>query len=129
MMRLSKTQRIYSPGSSGALSLSGLIRNLNIDIPLLGSLLLICGFGLFVLYSAAGESSVLLINQVIRIGVALIAMLIVAQLPPDFLRRWTPWAYFGGLVLLVLVLTMGDIGQGARRWLNIGVRFQPSEVM
>ena len=129
MMRLSKKQRIYSPRSSGAPSLSRLIRNLNIDIPLLGSLLLICGFGLFVLYSAAGESSVLLINQAIRMGIALIAMLIVAQLPPDLLRRWTPWAYFGGLVLLVLVLTMGDIGQGARRWLNIGVRFQPSEAM
>ena len=128
-MRLSKKQRIYSPRSSGAPSLSRLIRNLNIDIPLLGSLLLICGFGLFVLYSAAGESSVLLINQAIRMGIALIAMLIVAQLPPDLLRRWTPWAYFGGLVLLVLVLTMGDIGQGARRWLNIGVRFQPSEAM
>jgi len=129
MIRLSKKQRIYSPRSSGAPSLSRLIRNLNIDIPLLGSLLLICGFGLFVLYSAAGESSVLLINQAIRMGIALIAMLIVAQLPPDLLRRWTPWAYFGGLVLLVLVLTMGDIGQGARRWLNIGVRFQPSEAM
>jgi len=129
MMRLSKKQRIYSPRSSGAPSLSRLIRNLNIDIPLLGSLLLICGFGLFVLYSAAGESSVLLINQAIRMGIALIAMLIVAQLPPDLLRRWTPWAYFGGLVLFVLVLTMGDIGQGARRWLNIGVRFQPSEAM
>ena len=128
-MRLSKKQRIYSPRSSGAPSLSRLIRNLNIDIPLLGSLLLICGFGLFVLYSAAGESSVLLINQAIRMGIALIAMLIVAQLPPDLLRRWTPWAYFGGLVLFVLVLTMGDIGQGARRWLNIGVRFQPSEAM
>jgi len=129
MMRLSKTQRIYSSRSSGESSLSGLIRNLNIDIPLLVSLLLICGFGLFVLYSAAGESSELLINQAIRMGVALIVMLIVAQLPPDFLRRSTPWAYFGGLVLLVLVLTMGDIGQGARRWLNIGIRFQPSEAM
>ena len=68
-------------------------------------------------------------NQAIRLGVALIAMLVVAQLPPDFLRRWTPWGYAAGLLLLVLVLTKGDVGQGARRWLDFGVRFQPSEAM
>jgi rod shape determining protein RodA len=56
-------------------------------------------------------------------------MLIVAQMPPDFLRRWTPWGYFAGLILLVLVLTTGEVGQGARRWLNLGIRFQPSEIM
>ena len=30
---------------------------------------------------------------------------------------------------LILVLTTGEIGQGARRWLEIGIRFQPSEIM
>ena len=34
-----------------------------------------------------------------------------------------------GLGLLSLVLIRGDIGQGAQRWLDIGIRFQPSEVM
>ena len=96
---------------------------------MLGGLLLISAFGLFVLYSAAGENSRLLINQAVRLGVALVAMLIVAQLPPDFLRRWTPWGYAAGLILLVLVLTKGDVGQGARRWLDVGIRFQPSEAM
>jgi len=128
-MRLSETQRIFSPKNSSITSFSGLVRSLNIDGPLLGGLLLICAFGLFVLYSAAGESPRLIVNQAVRLGVALVAMLIVAQLPPDFLRRWTPWAYAAGLVLLILVLTKGDVGQGARRWLNVGVRFQPSEAM
>jgi rod shape determining protein RodA len=50
-------------------------------------------------------------------------------MPPDFLRRWTPWGFLAGLVLLVLVLTTGEVGQGARRWLNLGIRFQPSEIM
>ena len=128
-MPLSETQRMLSPRNGSLPGLSGLIRSLNVDGPLLGGLLLICVFGLLVLYSASGENSRLLINQAVRLGVALIAMLIVAQLPPDFLRRWTPWAYIGGLILLVLVLTTGDVGQGAQRWLDIGVRFQPSEAM
>ncbi len=110
-------------------SFSRLLRELHIDGPLLGTLLLICGFGLFVLYSAVGESLRLTLNQLVRISVALVAMLLVAQLSPDFLRRWTPWAYLGGLLLLILVLVAGEVGQGARRWLDLGVRFQPSEIM
>jgi len=129
MIRLSETQRMLTSKTAPVVSFSGLIRRLNVDGPLLGGLLLISIFGLFVLYSAAGENLQLLINQAIRLGVALVAMLMVAQLPPDFLRRWTPWAYLVGLVLLVLVLTKGDVGQGARRWLDVGVRFQPSEAM
>ena len=128
-MQLSNTQRMLSPKAAPPRNFSGLIRRLNIDGPLLGGLLLICVFGLFVLYSAAGESSSLLVNQAVRLGIAFIAMLIVAQLPPDFLRRWTPWGYAAGLLLLMLVLTKGDVGQGARRWLDIGIRFQPSEAM
>ena len=56
-------------------------------------------------------------------------MIVIAQMSPDFLRRWTPWGYLAGLILLVLVLTTGDVGQGARRWLDLGIRFQPSEIM
>tara|TARA_R110002096_G_scaffold101547_2_gene224539 strand:- start:11376 stop:12515 length:1140 start_codon:yes stop_codon:yes gene_type:complete len=128
-MRLNETHRFLSPRPAPLSNFAGLVRSLNIDAPLLGSILLISVFGLFVLYSASGENSQLLINQSIRLAVALVAMLIVAQLPPDFLRRWTPWGYLAGLLLLVLVLTRGDIGQGARRWLDIGIRFQPSEAM
>ena len=129
MIQLSNTQRILSPKASQQRNFSGLVRGLNIDGPLLGGLVLICVFGLFVLYSASGENSLLLVNQAVRLSVALIAMLVVAQLPPDFLRRWTPWGYAAGLLLLMLVLTKGDVGQGARRWLDIGIRFQPSEAM
>ena len=106
-----------------------ILRRLNIDGPLLGGLLLICGLGLVVLYSAVGENLRLLINQMVRLGVAIIAMLIVAQFSPEFMRRWTPLGFAVGLVLLVLVLTTGEVGQGARRWLDLGIRFQPSEAM
>ena len=128
-MHLSETQRFLTPTATAVSGSSRLMRRLHLDGPLLGGLLLICGFGLFVLYSAVGESNRLLFNQVVRLGVAFVAMLVVAQLPPDVLRRWTPWGYMAGLVLLILVLTKGDVGQGARRWLDIGIRFQPSEAM
>jgi rod shape determining protein RodA len=128
-MRLTDTHRLVSRKAAPLSDFAGLMRRLNIDGPLLSGLLLICTIGLVVLYSAVSESMLLWLNQVVRLGVAIVAMLIVAQMPPDFLRRWTPWGYFGGLILLVLVLTTGEVGQGARRWLNLGIRFQPSEIM
>ena len=128
-MRLTDSYHLLASREAPLSDVSGTIRRLNIDGPLFVGLLLICILGLFVMYSAVGENNRLLLNQIIRLSVAIVAMLMVAQLPPDFLRRWTPWAYLAGLALLLLVLTKGDIGQGARRWLNLGIRFQPSEAM
>jgi len=128
-MRLSDSQRLFTGKAAPLGGFSHVMRRLNVDGPLLGGILLICALGLVVLYSAVGENMRLWINQLIRLGVALIGMFVVAQMPPDFLRRWTPWGYLGGLILLILVLTTGEVGQGARRWLDLGIRFQPSEVM
>jgi rod shape determining protein RodA len=128
-MRLSDTQRLLTGKVAPLGNLGHLLRRLHVDGPLLGGILLICALGLVVLYSAVGESSRLLVNQVIRLGVAMLAMFIVAQMSPDFLRRWTPWGFLAGIVLLVLVLTTGEVGQGAQRWLDLGIRFQPSEIM
>ena len=128
-MHPSNTQQPFL-GKAVPLRNFGLIyRRLRIDGPLLGGILLICALGLVVLYSAVGENMRLWTSQIVRLGVALVAMLVAAQMSPDFLRRWTPWGFLGGTVLLVLVLTTGEVGQGARRWLDLGIRFQPSEIM
>ncbi|MEM6512096.1 MAG: rod shape-determining protein RodA [Pseudomonadota bacterium] len=128
-MRLSDTQRLVVNRAQPILDVTRLLRELNIDGVLLGGLLLICAAGLVVLYSAVGESERMLISQVVRLSIGFLVMLVVAQMSPDFLRRWTPWAYIGGILLLVLVLVTGDVGKGAQRWLDLGIRFQPSEIM
>ena len=128
-MRISDTRRLISPGSAPLGNMGRGMRRFNIDGPLLGGLLLICALGLVVLYSAVGENMRLWLNQLARLGIAIVAMFVVAQLSPDFLRRWTPWGFAAGLLLLILVLTTGEVSQGARRWLNLGIRFQPSEIM
>jgi rod shape determining protein RodA len=107
-----------------------LLADLHLDGPLLVGIALVAGLGLFVLYSAGGQESGLLIGQSLRIGVAAIGMLVIAQIPPKFMRLWTPWIFTIGIVLLVLVLVAGEIGKGAQRWLDFGfMRFQPSEIM
>jgi len=128
-MRFSDTSRLIERKSAPLSDLARIMRRLNIDGPLLGALLLTSGLGLIVLYSAVSENMDLWLQQCARLFVALVGMLIVAQLPPDLMRRWTPWGYLIGLILLILVLASGEVGQGAQRWLDLGIRFQPSEIM
>jgi len=101
-----------------------------VDSPLLLLSVAVCGIGLVVLYSAAGESSTLLVRQVVRFAAAFFAFLVVSQIPPNSLRIWAPWVFCLALVLLLLVMTFGSASQGAKRWLDFGVfQFQPSELM
>lgn len=109
----------------------GLAFRLHLDGPLLTALLLLAGGGLFVLYSAGGESMGLVTRQAIRLSAGFAALFFLAQIPPRTYRFWAPVIYAGGVVLLLLVLVMGTEAKGAQRWLSIpGVgRFQPSELM
>ena len=106
------------------------IERAHVDVPLLVALLLLCGLGLVVLYSAGGQDPALVQRQAVRLAAGLAILLVLAQVPPYLLRMWTPWVFLGGLVLLVAVLGLGITGKGAQRWLSFGpVRFQPSEMM
>lgn len=103
---------------------------LHIDIPLLLGLLTLMSLGLAVLYSASGENNTQIIKQLLRTGVGLVAMFIIAQIPPMVFRRWTVPFFLFGIALLVAVLLFGYQSKGAQRWLDLGVtHFQPSEVM
>ncbi len=100
------------------------------DYPLLTGILLLCGIGLIVLFSAVGENMDLIVKHSIRAGVALVLMYAVSRFPPKALARWSPQIYLCGLALLVVVLSVGFTGKGAQRWIDLGIfRFQPAEIM
>ena len=94
-------------------------------------LALLCTFGVFFIYSAqlaSGREQ--WEQQVIWIGAGAVLYVAVALLDYRWWLRWSHWVYLASLVVLVLVLIpgIGDTrGMGARRWLNLGVSFQPSE--
>ena len=107
-----------------------LLLALHLDGPLFIALCLISAVGVTVLFSASGRSVPVLEAQIIRFGLAVLAMIMLAQIPPRLIRAATPWAYVLGLLLLIVVMVTGDIAMGAQRWLDLGVvRFQPSEIM
>jgi len=101
-----------------------------IDPTLLVLLLSLSMIGLATLYSASYENSARVLAQLANLGVALVAMWLIAQVPPQTMMRFAVPAYVIGLAFLVAVALFGDVVNGARRWLHVGVtRFQPSEMM
>lgn len=107
-----------------------LAERLHIDFFLLLLLLLLTTIGLTVLYSASGHNLPSVEKQGSFFIIAYITMFVVAQVPVNFMRRMAPFAYVGGVLLLLAVTIFGDISMGAQRWLQIGsFRFQPSEIM
>jgi len=110
----------------------GWLERVHIDFWMLMILFVLMGAGLFVLYSAAGESLYDVQRQGLRFLVALLVMFVIAQVDPRPLRRWSPVFYTAGALLLVCVLLFGVGAKGAQRWIQVpvvGFRFQPSEIM
>lgn len=105
-------------------------KSLHLDYPLLGLLLVLISFGLFILYSASSANVSIIFRQLIRLVFAGGIMVLLGFIPPHKYKIWTPWIYSVGLGLLIAVMLMGKIGKGAQRWLELGLfRFQPSEIM
>ncbi|MFQ5468770.1 MAG: rod shape-determining protein RodA [Gammaproteobacteria bacterium] len=109
---------------------SFVVRGLHLDIPLTLGLVILATIGLAILYSAGGTHPDIVNRQLLRLCVAFVVMIIVAQIPPHQIELWAPWLFGIGLLLLLAVLVIGDEGKGAQRWLDLGLfRFQPSEIM
>jgi rod shape determining protein RodA len=125
-----KSTKRWLSRSRGHHSHRGVNYLLHIDWPLLFSLLLLVAVGLVILYSASDQDLSAISRQGIRIGIAFLAMWVLAQIPPVKYQTWAPWLFFAGIALLLAVLLMGVIGKGAQRWLNLWIfQFQPSEIM
>jgi rod shape determining protein RodA len=101
-----------------------------VDGFLLCGILLLMGIGLITLFSATDANSARVTSQAINMLVALGVMWIVANIPLEHIMRIAVPFYAAGLFLLLCVALFGEVNNGARRWLNLGVtRIQPSELM
>jgi rod shape determining protein RodA len=105
------------------------IQHLNWGLVLL--ILLVSAIGFTALYSAAGgDFSPWASRQMLRFGIGLVGMFIIALTD---IRWWykLAWpAYILGLGLLIIVEIKGHVGMGAQRWINLGfIQLQPSEIM
>lgn len=104
---------------------------LRLDWLLVVLIALTAGIGFTMLYSAAnGDLEPWAIRQMMRFGMGIALMLLIALIDIRFWMRWAYLIYLAALGLLVGVEFAGTTGMGATRWINLGfINLQPSEVM
>ena len=98
--------------------------------PTLGVILLfLVVIGNITFMSASSGTVVSWVEQARNILSAAIIMWITSRIPIKWLEKISLWVYLFGVALLIGVAVFGLVKKGARRWLNIGVVIQPSEIM
>ena len=85
--------------------------------------------GLITMYSSGHDHGSQFENHGRNMLIAGACLFFVAQIPPQRLMRLAVPLYIFGVALLVAVAIFGITKKGARRWINVGVVIQPSEIM
>ena len=67
-------------------------------------------------------------KQILGLAFGVFLMLVLSLFDYKVILYFYWVIYIFNLLLLILVIVMGDKGGGAQRWLDIGFRFQPSEI-
>ncbi len=90
--------------------------------------ILVCG-GLLTMFSAGYDHGTRFEDHARNMLIAGFIMFVVAQIPPQRLMALAVPLYILGVTLLIAVAVFGVTKKGARRWLNVGVTIQPSEIL
>ena len=110
---------------------TGFSKILYFNWPLALLLTAVCCAGFLMLYSVAGgDLDRWAEPQIIRFAAGMCVMVLMAFVPLHFWRDISVLAYIVALLLLLAIPLFGDVGKGARRWIDLGfIRLQPSELM
>ena len=96
----------------------------------LGLILLgLAATGFFTFLSSSQNTPVLITDELRNLALSFVVMWIVSRIPPKWLEMGAVWIYSIGIALLIAVAVFGLIKKGARRWINLGIVIQPSELM
>jgi len=76
-----------------------------------------------------GDALYFIKRQTVWLLIGSAVMITVSRIDTTVYRSYTPYVYAFSLFLLVLVLIVGFVGNGAQRWISIGpLTIQPSEI-
>ena len=99
------------------------------DGPLAFAVFLLASAGLLIMYSSGYDHGSRFADHGRNMLIAGAIMFVVAQIPPQRLMTFAVPLYMFGVALLVAVAIFGITKKGARRWLNVGIVIQPSEIL
>ncbi|MDW5445042.1 rod shape-determining protein RodA [Polaromonas sp. SM01] len=90
---------------------------------------LLAGAGLLIMYSSGYDHGSRFMDHGRNMLIAGFIMFVVAQIPPQRLMAFAVPMYVVGVALLVAVAIFGITKKGAKRWINLGIVIQPSEIL
>ena len=99
------------------------------DGPLAFAVFVLACAGMTVMYSSGYDHGTRFIDHGRNMLIAGFIMFVVAQIPPHKLMSLAVPLYTLGVALLLAVALFGITKKGARRWVNLGVVIQPSEIL
>jgi rod shape determining protein RodA len=99
------------------------------DGPLAFAVFLLACAGLLTMYSSGYDHGTRFVDHGRNMLIAGLLMFVVAQVPPQRLMSLAVPLYVLGVSLLIAVAVFGVTKKGAKRWINIGVVIQPSEIL
>jgi rod shape determining protein RodA len=99
------------------------------DGPLAFAVFMLVCAGLLIMYSSGSDHGTRFEDHARNMLIAGFIMFVVAQIPPQRLMALAVPLYIFGVTLLVAVAVFGVTKKGAKRWLNVGVTIQPSEIL
>jgi rod shape determining protein RodA len=99
------------------------------DGPLAFAVFMLACAGLLTMYSSGYDHGTRFMDHGRNMLIAGSIMFMVAQIPPQRLAALAVPLYLFGVALLIGVAVFGVTKKGARRWLNVGVTIQPSEIL
>ena len=94
----------------------------------LAVVLLACA-GLIAMYSSGFDHGTRFVDHARNMVIAATVMFVVAQIPPQRLMELAVPLYTVGVALLIAVALFGLTKKGAKRWINLGIVIQPSEIL
>ena len=99
------------------------------DGPLAFAVFMLACAGLLTMYSSGYDHGTRFVDHGRNMLLAGAILFVVAQIPPQRLMAFAVPLYTLGVALLIAVAIFGVTKKGARRWLNLGVTIQPSEIL
>jgi rod shape determining protein RodA len=99
------------------------------DGPLAFAVFLLASAGMLIMYSSGYDHGTRFVDHARNMLLAGAIMFVVAQVPPQRLMSLAIPLYVVGVGLLIAVAIFGITKKGARRWINVGVVIQPSEIL
>jgi rod shape determining protein RodA len=99
------------------------------DGPLAFAVFLLACAGMLTMYSSGFDQGTRFEDHGRNMLLAGFILFVVAQIPPQRLMSLAVPLYLLGIALLIAVAVFGVTKKGARRWLNVGITIQPSEIL